>query len=133
MGVWVNEPSHYAISHPNEFGWVTLNSANEVTKSWVKVAPNTDDKAYVVSGTFFFGDDQEAVTLIESFLQTNSLVNGEYYLDSVITFAKEAGWKILGFKPEWFVSLGTPDEYETYRYWESVFSIRPDLLVNDEN
>ena len=132
MGVWVNEPSDFAISHPNHFGWVTLNSANEVTKSWVKGAPNTDDKVYVISGTFFFGDDQEAVILIDSFLQTGTLVNGEYYLDSVLAFAQKAGWKVLGFKPEWFVSLGTPDEYETYRYWESVFSIRPDLLVNDE-
>jgi bifunctional N-acetylglucosamine-1-phosphate-uridyltransferase/glucosamine-1-phosphate-acetyltransferase GlmU-like protein len=109
-----------------------MNSANEVMKSWVKVAPNTEDQVYVISGTFFFGDDQEAVSLIESFLESNILVNGEYYLDSVLAFAKEAGWKILGFKPEWFVSLGTPDEYETYRYWESVFSIRPDLLVTDE-
>jgi bifunctional N-acetylglucosamine-1-phosphate-uridyltransferase/glucosamine-1-phosphate-acetyltransferase GlmU-like protein len=131
MGVWVNEPSDFAISHPNQFGWVTLNSADEVTKSWVKVAPNTDDKIYVISGTFFFGDDKEAVSLIESFLQTNILVNGEYYLDSVLAFAKEAGWKILGFKPEWCVSLGTPEEYETYRYWESVFEIRKDLLIND--
>jgi NDP-sugar pyrophosphorylase family protein len=132
IGVWVNEPSDFAIFHPNQFGWVTLNSSNEITNSWVKVAPNTDDKVYVISGTFFFGDDQEGVGLIESFLQTNALVNGEYYLDSVLAFAQETGWKILGFKPEWFVSLGTPDEYETYRYWESVFSIRPDLLVSDE-
>ena len=132
IGVWVNEPSDFAISHPNQFGWVTLNPASEVMKSWVKVSPDTDDQVYVISGTFFFGDDMEAVSLIESFLQTNSSVNGEYYLDSVLAFAKEAGWKILGFKPEWFVSLGTPDEYETYRYWESVFSKRPDFLVNDE-
>lgn len=132
MGVWVNEPSEFAISHPDQFGWVTLNSENEVMKSWVKVVPNFDDKVYVISGTFFFGDDQEAVGLIESFLQTSTLVNGEYYLDSVLAFAQKAGWEVLGFKPEWFVSLGTPDEYETYRYWESVFSIRPDLLVNDE-
>jgi len=132
MGVWVNEPSDYAISHPNQFGWVALNSANEVTQSWVKVAPDIDDKTYVISGTFFFGDDQEAVALIEAFLQTNSLVNGEYYLDSLLSFAKKAGWKILGFKPEWFVSLGTPAEYETYRYWEYVFSVRPDFLVTDE-
>ena len=131
MGVWVNEPSDFASSHPNQFGWVTLNTANEVTKSWVKVTPDTDDKVYVISGTFFFGNDQEAVALIKSFLQKNLLVNGEYYLDSVLAFAQESGWKILGFKPERFVSLGTPDEYETYRYWESVFEIRKDLLIND--
>ncbi len=131
MGVWVNEPSDFAISHPDHFGWVTLNSANEVMKSWVKAAPNTDNKVYVISGTFYFGDDQEAASLIESFLQTDTLVNGEYYLDSVLAFAQRNGWKILGFKPEWFISLGTPDEYETYRYWESVFEIRKDLLIND--
>jgi len=131
MGVWVNEPSNFAISHPDQFGWVTLNSAHEVTKSWVKVAPDTDDKVFLISGTFFFGDDKEAVSLIESFLQTNILINGEYYLDSVLAFAKEAGWKIIGFKPEWCISLGTPEEYETYRYWESVFQIRKDLLIND--
>jgi NDP-sugar pyrophosphorylase family protein len=131
MGVWVNEPSDFAIAHPTQFGWVTLNSEGEVIKSWVKVAPNTNEKLYVISGTFFFGDDQEAVELIQLFLDTNALVNGEYYLDSVLSFAKDAGWKILGFKPEWFVSLGTPDEYETYRYWESVFEIREDLLIND--
>jgi NDP-sugar pyrophosphorylase family protein len=131
IGVWVNEPSEFALSHPNQFGWVTLNSGEEVTKSWVKVAPSTNHKVYVISGTFFFGDDQEAVDLIESFLQKNILVNGESYLDSVLAFAKESGWKILGFKPKWFVSLGTPNEYETYRYWESVFKIREDLLIND--
>jgi bifunctional N-acetylglucosamine-1-phosphate-uridyltransferase/glucosamine-1-phosphate-acetyltransferase GlmU-like protein len=131
MGVWVSEPSDFAISHPNQFGWVTLNSADEVTKSWVKVAPSTDDKVFMISGTFFFGDDQEAVALIESFLQTSTLVSGEYYLDSVLAFAQEAGWKILGLKPEWFVSLGTPNEYETYRYWEATFESRRDLLVND--
>lgn len=131
MGVWVNEPSDYATSHPNQFGWVTLNAVNEVLKSWVKVRPKTEDKVYVISGTFFFGDNQEAVALIASFLQKNLLVNGEYYLDSILAFAQESGWKILGFKPEWFISLGTPDEYETYRYWESVFALRKDLLIND--
>ena len=132
MGVWVNEPSEFSRSHPNHFGWVTLNSEGEITKSWVKISPDTEEKAYVITGTFFFGDDQEAVELIKSFLQSNTLVNGEFYLDSVLEFARNIGWKIIGFIPEWFFSLGTPDEYETYRYWESVFSSRHDLLVDDE-
>ena len=76
-------------------------------------------------------DDQEAVALITAFLQKNLFVNGEYYLDSILGFAQESGWKVLGFKPERFVSLGTPVEYKTYRYWESVFEIRKDLLIND--
>ena len=132
MGVWVYEPSDFAIANPNQFGWVELNPEGEIRRSWVKAAPDTDGKVYVITGTFFFSDDQEAVALIESFLQTTNLVNGEFYLDSLIVFAQKIGWKIFGLIPEWFVSLGTPEEYETYRYWESVFSSRPDLLVNDD-
>jgi hypothetical protein len=108
-----------------------LSSDGEITNSWVKVVPKTTEELYVISGTFFFGDDREAIALLESFLRSGTTINMEFYLDSLLAFAKEHGWKVIGLIPEWFVSLGTPNEYETYRYWESVFASRPDLLVPD--
>ena len=74
----------------------------------------------------------ESIDLIEKFLKTAARVNGEFYLDSVLNFAIENGWKVIALKPEWFISLGTPDEYETYLYWEAVFKERLDLLKSDE-
>jgi len=68
---------------------------------------------------------------LKDFLVQGKTVNGEYYLDSLLEFAKRSGWKVLGLIPEWFISLGTPDEYETYTYWENLFIQRPDLLVED--
>jgi NDP-sugar pyrophosphorylase family protein len=132
LGVWITKPSKFAIEHPQQFGWVKLNSEGEIIKSWVKISPETFDGTYLITGTFFFGNDIEGTRLLESFLLTENIVNSEFYLDSVLAFADDQGWKVLGLIPDWFVSLGTPDEYETYRYWESLFSSRPDLLVEDE-
>jgi hypothetical protein len=68
---------------------------------------------------------------LEEFLAQGKTVNGEYYLDSLLEFAEQSGWEVFGLIPKWFISLGTPDEYETYRYWEDLFVQRPDLLVED--
>ena len=133
MGVWVTKPTDFAISHPKQFGWVSFNPNGNVRNSWVKVEPNTEDEVFIITGTFFFSDDLEASELLGRFLTDGAAVNGEYYLDSVLKFAMQSDWKVLGLIPEWFVSLGTPEEYETYRYWESLFTARTDLLANNES
>ena len=86
---------------------------------------------FVITGTFFFGDDRKGSELLKAFLVEGTPVNNEFYLDTLLSFAAVHGWKVFGLFPEWFVSLGTPEEYETYRYWESAFNSRKDLLVND--
>ena len=93
--------------------------------------PSVDEEVFVITGTFFFSDDREGSELLKSFLVEGALVNNEFYLDTLLSFGAINGWKVIAFFPEWFVSLGTPEEYETYRYWESVFDSRRDLLVND--
>jgi NDP-sugar pyrophosphorylase family protein len=131
LGVWVTNPSKYAKEHPEQFGWVSLEDNGEVKNSWIKKKPSADALVAVITGTFYFGDDQEGADLLKAFLEEGELVNDEFYLDSLLSFAAARGWTVIGFFPEWFISLGTPEEYETYRYWESVFENRKDLLVND--
>ena len=132
IGVWVANPSDFALSNQKQFGWVLTGSHQEVVKTWVKEVPDDPDSALVITGTFIFGDSYESIELIEKFLKTAARVNGEFYLDSVLGFAVENGWRVIALKPEWFISLGTPDEYETYLYWEAVFNERLDLLKSDE-
>ena len=132
LAVWVVNPNLFVKSHPSQFGWVNINDKMEVIKSWVKVEPDTKSEVMVITGTFIFGDSAEAKLLLSDFISTGMTVNGEYYLDSVLSFAKEKGWTVVALEPEWFVSLGTPDEYETYLYWCSVFDERKDLLESNE-
>lgn len=133
LGVWVTKPTDFAITRPKQFGWVSFNPNGTVKNSWVKEEPNTDDEVFVITGTFFFGNDLEASELLSKYLTEATAVNGEYYLDSVLNFAMQSDWTVFALIPEWFVSLGTPEEYETYRYWESLFEARKDLLANNES
>jgi hypothetical protein len=132
LGVWVTKPSEFAIRHPEQFGWVNLDANGVVSGSWVKKEPSTQNERFVITGTFYFGDKLDSIDLLKEFLAQGNTVNNEYYLDSLLEFAKQKNWQVYGLLPEWFISLGTPDEYETYIYWEELFNARPDLLVTDE-
>lgn len=131
IGVWVTNPSEFAINNPKQFGWVDLDAEGIVLESWIKEEPPFAREKFVISGTFYFGDVLGSIELLKSYIKNGSTVNGEHYLDSLLDYAKQNSWNVIGLIPEWFVSLGTPDEYETYRYWESTFESRRDLLVND--
>lgn len=132
IGVWVTKPSEFAIKTPKQFGWVSLDTNGNVSESWIKEEPPSPREKFVISGTFYFGDVSSSIELLKSFLSDGSTVNGEYYLDSLLEFAQGDNWQILGLIPEWFISLGTPEEYETYVYWHNLFGERPDLLVKDD-
>jgi hypothetical protein len=132
IGVWVTNPSEFAINNPMQFGWVDLDADGNVLESWIKQEPPFAEEKFVISGTFYFGDVFSSIDLLKSFLLEGSTVNGEYYLDSLLEFAQGENWQILGLIPEWFISLGTPEEYETYVYWHNLFGERPDLLVKDD-
>jgi hypothetical protein len=131
IGAWVTKPSDFAVKHPLQFGWVNLDAAGSVSESWIKEEPSSPREKYVITGTFYFGDVTRSIDLLQDFLTQGNTVKGEYYLDSLLQFAKQSGWEVLGLIPEWFISLGTPNEYETYIYWENLFIQRPDLLVED--
>jgi hypothetical protein len=75
----------------------------------------------LITGTFFFGDMHKARNLISEFLKSADKVNNEFYLDSVLEFALNSNWNVVALKPQEFVSLGTPVEFETYQYWSNVF------------
>jgi NDP-sugar pyrophosphorylase family protein len=130
--VWVTKPSEFAIKNPKQFGWVSLDANCNVSESWIKQEPPFPRDKFVISGTFYFGNVSSSIDLLKSFLLDGSTINGEYYLDSLLEFAKRENWQILGLIPEWFISLGTPEEYETYVYWHNLFGERTDLLVKDD-
>jgi bifunctional N-acetylglucosamine-1-phosphate-uridyltransferase/glucosamine-1-phosphate-acetyltransferase GlmU-like protein len=131
IGVWATKPSDFALKNPTQFGWIEVDTDCQFLESWIKKEPSTPQEKLVITGTFYFGDVASSIDLLKDFLAQGKTVNGEYYLDSLLEYAKQSSWEVFGLIPEWFISLGTPDEYETYRYWEDLFVQRPDLLVED--
>jgi hypothetical protein len=59
--------------------------------------------------------------LHEKLSAPGALVNGERYLDSIVQVAIDLGVQVQLFNPTFSLSLGTPYEFETYRYWQSCF------------
>ena len=133
LGVWISKPTCYSEGNPDQFGWVTIGPNNEIQDIWVKKKPPADAEAFLITGTFIFGDNVKSIKLLEKFLETDLQVRNEYYLDSFIAYALQSGWKVLALKTEWFISLGTPDEYKTYKYWKELFTIKQNFLNSYED
>ena len=121
LGVWATVPSEFALSNPTQFGWIAIDTSGRITEVWVKETPPVPHDCLVITGTFIFGDLPEAKDLISNFLENANKVNDEFYLDSVLQFALDLDWNVVAFKPQHFVSLGTPMELKTYEYWSEVF------------
>ena len=120
--VWIQKVNPYAKSKPEHFGWVrTEDSTDQIVELLVKEAPNQIDNWGSITGTFTFRTAEVAKSLINALVESNTRVNGEIYLDSIVKVCLDKGIKILAAEPRFFVSLGTPAEYETFRYWQECF------------
>ena len=138
MTVWVQSPSHFNLENPESFGWIGL--ADDGVWTDVKKKPTYGD-CFVMSGAFTFSSPRLFNRLHEALSASGSLVNGERYLDSMVKVAIDLGVKVQLFNPTFSLSLGTPYEFETYRYWQSCFdrwnshpySLEKDVFVLEGN
>lgn len=119
--VWIAPGYRLARRRPQQYGWVTWDDAGLVRKTWLKEAPEDFGTAGVIIGTFTFPSAAGAVTDVEALMASDETVNGEYYLDSLVRRFLAEERPVVALLLDSFVSLGTPDEYETFRYWQSCF------------
>jgi len=115
---WVSQPSPFAKANPNQFGWIWEDSGQVVTA--LKRAP-ADLTARVITGAFTFSSRSTFQRLFDWVESNNKTINGELYLDSFIEGATQLGISISIFEPQISITLGTPYEYESFRYWQSCF------------
>lgn len=122
--VWSAENYPYATESPAQFSWIGC-SQEESIQVFLKKAPPTFTKFSVIIGNFTFKSRALALELIEELEKRDIRINGEFYLDSVISVAIEKGLKVTTSKVTDFFAIGTPDEYRTYKYWLEVISEYP--------
>ena len=119
---WVSQPSPYAIENPTSFGW--LDKTGSGISSYIKEAPPSP-KALQLSGAFTFSGIDDFLGLREKQLELGLKVNDEYYIDSLIDVAHDLGFEVGLFEPSICISVGTPVEFETFRYWQCAFDRWP--------
>jgi hypothetical protein len=108
------------------YGWVNAEPNSDLLcESAVKTLISFSDQWQVITGTFTFGDKKCAESLLKEFLESGERVNGESYLDSLLDFALQRKWIVRIKHPDFFVSLGTPEELKTFNYWQKCLDSWP--------
>jgi hypothetical protein len=57
--------------------------------------------------------------------QENIRSNNEFYVDDVLNQNIKRGLKVKAFEVDNYICWGTPDDYETYLYWQRFFDKCP--------
>jgi NDP-sugar pyrophosphorylase family protein len=133
--VWAVKDYPPASLSPSHFSWVKIDSSRVIEVLYKSPPPSHSDDWAVISGNFSFRSKNVAMNLILELLShEESQINGEYYLDSIITFALRKGISVGVLEIPNYFSLGTVDELQTFNYWSEVLKQNSLLLhkVSDE-
>lgn len=115
-----NNPA--VLAKPQAYGWVVTESDNKVKRMSVKVPiSETPMNDHAVVGTFWFRKGSIFVEATEKMMAENRRVNNEFYVDEMINDVIDLGYKVKVFEIDHYVCWGTPDDYETFKYWDEWF------------
>jgi dTDP-glucose pyrophosphorylase len=128
-------------NNPEMYGWVKTDSKNNATNVSVKVPiSNNPYEDHAIVGTFWFKKIEYYNRGLRILTKKNIRINNEYYVDSLMGELMQLGLNIKVFEVDDYVCWGTPDDYETFIYWQSFFhktkwhpySLKKDPTVNKE-
>jgi hypothetical protein len=122
FAVWVTSPTPFSKAKPENFAWIGQPGGTLATA--FKCAPDFENPK-MVSGAFTFSSRGVFERLTRRLIASGLRVKSEFYLDSLILIAEQEGVQVKTFEPTLSISLGTPYEFETYRYWQSCFDRWP--------
>ncbi|HMV67493.1 MAG TPA: NTP transferase domain-containing protein [Myxococcota bacterium] len=115
--VWGVRGHPGAALHPRMYGWIDAHGGR-VRGLSVKVPLGDPASDPAVVGTFSFrraGDLEAAIVRLAA---RDGRVRGELYLDSALEDALAAGLDLRLFEVDHYDGWGTPDDLETFRYWQ---------------
>ncbi|TFU01521.1 hypothetical protein EUV02_13635 [Polymorphobacter arshaanensis] len=125
MLVWVVRGHADGKLRPTNFGWVDTDDAGNVTGVRVKQAPEDPATAPMIVGAFSFRRAADFSTAAAALVARGGRVNGEFYVDSLVTDALAAGLDVRLFEIDHYLGWGTPNDLKTFEYWQSAFSKWP--------
>jgi NDP-sugar pyrophosphorylase family protein len=118
--VWSIRGYPNALRTPNSYGW--LNTDGLKIKSVSVKKPLANPKIDpIILGTFTFRRAEDFRNSFENLKSKNATINNEFFIDSCINEAIEAGLSCYFFEVDSYLCWGTPNDYKTFRYWQSCF------------
>lgn len=112
-------------NNPEMYGWVKIDGETATGVS-VKVPISEDPfNDHAIVGSFYFKKVEYFNIALENLLKKSVRVNGEYYVDSLMGELIESGYNVKIFEVDDYIGWGTPNDYETFVYWQSYFHKDP--------
>ena len=117
-----NEPT--SRNNPNMYAWMETDDNDYIKHvSCKKFIEDTHDlkTSHVIIGTMFFRKARYFMEGLQQNYKDNIRSNGEFYVDDVLNQNIKSGLRVKVFQVENYICWGTPDDYETYLYWQRFF------------
>ena len=118
--VWGVRGNANAIRYPHMFGWID-ETACDIHNVLVKTPLEHPESDPIVLGTFTFRSSDVFQKAITHMYERKAMINGEYYLDTIVNDALALGMKCKLFEVDSYLSWGTPNDLRTFEYWQSCF------------
>jgi NDP-sugar pyrophosphorylase family protein len=109
-------------NNPQMYGWVKTDEKENAVSVSVKV-PISDDpyNDHSIVGTFYLKKVEYFNKALQRLISNDIRVNDEYYVDSLMGELIKLGLNVKVFQIYDYVCWGTPNDYETFIYWQSLF------------
>jgi NDP-sugar pyrophosphorylase family protein len=120
--VWSFRNNQTSKVNPNMYAWLEVDSNDYIKHvSCKKFIYDDPLKTHAIIGTMFFRKAKYFTEGLKKNIDENIRTNGEFYVDDVLNQNIKAGLKVKVFEVEHYICWGTPDDYETYKYWQKFF------------
>jgi len=122
--VWSFRNNPTSRNHPQMYAWMETDKEDNIKSvSCKKFNEEKHDikKSHVIIGTMFFRKAKYFMDGLKKNYDENIRTNGEFYVDDVINQNIKEGLKVKVFEVKNYICWGTPDDYETYVYWQKFF------------
>ncbi len=88
---------------------------------------------YASTGTYYFSSGALLKRYVKELVATPSMaINGEFYMSLPFALMARDGLRVMNYEVEKFICLGTPRDYELYKFWSELFlDYSPNLITFD--
>jgi len=109
-------------ANPQMYGWVKVDGNNTAESVSVKVPiSDTPKEDHAIVGAFYFKKARYFQEALKTLVQKNIRVNNEFYVDSLMNEMILQNHTVKVFEVDHYLCWGTPNDYETFVYWQSFF------------
>lgn len=121
--IWTFKIKHIKKARFEDFAYCRINKNSKKVEEIVEkqVISNNPENDHAVVGSFTYKRSQDFVLGAEQMIQKNIRINNEFYVGTSINQLIEAGYHVVAFEIDQFISFGTPLELELMQYWEEFF------------